>query len=311
MDSAEVGKTRRMEIPVTSFDQWPLRIQRDVRRDVRSLSSRFAKNVFDLHHVFPAIFFSLCITVAKPRRWDNKRNSPPSPIPAALSKGPWKERVHSHSETVGSICTFLKKFRSNLYGKRCRIYSGFSSEDTNRGLKCGGGEETFSFSFFFFFCPRTKRIAAWCNKDPLGTEWGKRKEEKKRRMRGRMLLQGKSWYHLLLLFLRQLLGRSVVGASPLPTSNYRKLPKHTLARRLFARFESSFFQHSLPLCFPNNRSSPNIRSRSKERTYHSRWIFSPLSPFPALLPVRVCMRGKRCVYVCRAFCQLAAAKRGT
>ncbi len=249
--------------------------------------------MFDLHHAFHAIFFSLCTTVAKPRRWDNKRNSP-SPFPAALSKGPWKERVHSHSETVGSICTFLKKFHSNLWEAVPYLLWVFLRRYQPR-LKMWGGKKTFSFSFFFFFCPGTKRIAARCNKDPLGTEWGEEERRRKRRMRGRILLQGKSWYHHLLLFLRQLLGRSVVGASPLPTSNYRKLPKHTLARRLFARFESSLFQHSLPLCFPNNRSSPNIRSRSKEcTTYHSRWIFSPLSlpgPFASA-----------CVYARKALC---------
>ena len=158
-----------------------------------------------------------------------------------------------------------------------------------------GKKKTFSFSFFFFFCPRTKRIAARCNKDPLGTEWGGKERRRKRRMRGRMLLQGKSWYHLLLLFLRQLLGRSVVGASPSPHLQLQETSKtHTRAKAFRARFESSLFQHSLPLCFLNNRSSPNIRSRSKECTYHSRWIFSPLSlpgPFASA-----------CVYARKALC---------
>ena len=173
-----MGKTRRMEIPVTSFDQWPLRIQRDVRMDMRSLSSRFVKNVFDLHHAFPANFFSLSAPLLQNHGGGTTKETPPphSLLHCQRDLGR-KGSIHTVKQWVQYA--HFKKNSIQTYGKRCRIYSGFSSEDTNRGLKCGREKKTFSFSFFFFFCPRTKRIAARCNKDPLGTEWGGRKEEEK------------------------------------------------------------------------------------------------------------------------------------
>ncbi len=174
-----------------------------------------------------------------------------------------------------------------------------------------GGKENFFFFLLLLLLPSNETNSCAVQQGPLGDRMGGKGKKKKKKNEREDAAPRKKLVPPPPPFPPTIVGpigcRSIPLSPPPTTGNFQ----NTHSREGFSRASKVLFSNTpFHFAFPTT----DLRQIFARVQRNVRTIvdgYSLPSPFPALLPVRVCMRGKRCVYVCRAFCQLAAAKRGT